>query len=273
MPELPEVETIVRELKPLAGNKTIDNISVPWARTVGGKPEQFAESLTGNKLADITRRGKYICIHLENSLCLTIHLRMTGKLLFEPDEKDRKYIRVVFRFTDGSALYFVDVRKFGRMKIWEHSETLLPHLGPEPLDEKTVFRVLSNQTSRRAIKTLLLDQSVLAGVGNIYADEALFMAKIHPLTPANKVPKKHLKKLSKYLPEILKTAIENNGTTISDYRKTDRSEGGNQLVLKVYGREGEPCITCGTPIARIRINNRSAHFCPSCPRAPASSVL
>jgi formamidopyrimidine-DNA glycosylase len=265
MPELPEVETITRELKSQICSKTIASISVLWARTVGGNPEQFTETLTGNTLSNITRKGKYICFHFENSHLLTIHLRMTGKFLFNPTEKDQKYIRVVFHFTDGSALNFVDVRKFGRMKIWEQSEPLLPNLGPEPLDEKTVFRVLSQQTSRRAIKTLLLDQSVLAGVGNIYADEALFMAKIHPLTPANTVPKKELRKLSKCLPKILKTAIENNGTTISDYRKTDRSEGSNQLILNVYGREGQPCKTCGTPIARIRINNRSSHFCPSCP--------
>lgn len=264
MPELPEVETIVRELKPLITDKTIESVSIHWPRTVDGDPEQFTETLTGKRLTHISRKGKYICFLFENSLYLTIHLRMTGKLLFQPDQKDQNYIRVSFHFTDRSSLFFVDVRKFGRMKLWEQSEPLLPHLGPEPLDEKTILQVLSGHTSRRPIKTLLLDQSVLAGVGNIYADEALFMAKIHPLTPANKIKKHRLRKLSKYLPEILETAIKNNGTTISDYRKTDRSEGSNQLVLKVYGREGEPCRICGAPITRIRINNRSAHFCPTC---------
>ncbi|MCP5107792.1 MAG: DNA-formamidopyrimidine glycosylase, partial [bacterium] len=247
--------------------------TVHWPRTVGGNKKNFTAALKNKTLSHIHRRGKYICLYLEDGQCLTIHLRMTGKLLFKPGEKDKKYIRTAFRFTDGSSLYFADVRKFGRMKIWPPNQPLLPQLGPEPLEEKTVFPVLATLTSRRAIKTVLLDQKVLAGVGNIYADEALFKAGIHPLTPAAAVPEQQLRKLGRHLPEILTAAIKNKGTTISDYRSTDGSEGGNQLFLNVYGRTGEPCTKCKTPIIRIRVNNRSSHFCPICqpekkPRKP-----
>lgn len=264
MPELPEVETIAGELRCLIVGKTIGNVTVAWPRTVAGDQKEFQAALLDKKIIRIDRRGKYLCFYLENELWLTIHLRMTGKLVFAPEEKDKKHIRVVFQFTDGTTLYFVDMRKFGRMKLWPQAERLLPHLGPDALDEKTVFRALVNQKSRRPIKTLLLDQEILAGVGNIYADEALFMAGIHPLTPIHKVPKQRLKKLSKHLPEILKAAIENNGTTISDYRRTGRLKGEHQFFLNVYGRTGEPCNKCKTPVARIRINNRGSHFCPKC---------
>lgn len=266
MPELPEVETIVRELRPVISGKTVRQVAIRWPRTVDGHRKQFKEALTNKKLTRIDRRGKYLCFYLQDEQCLTIHLRMTGKLVFQPDEKDKKHIRVVFRFSDRSALFFVDMRKFGRMKLWPASGPLLPHLGPEPLEEKTVLRVLAGQTSRRAIKTLLLDQAILAGVGNIYADEALFMAGIHPLTPAGKVSKRRLVKLSRSLPEILKIAIRNNGTTISDYRTTDSLKGSNQFFLNVYGRPGGPCYKCGTPVVRIAINNRGSHFCPKCQR-------
>lgn len=264
MPELPEVETIAGELRPLITGKTFRNITIAWPRTVEGDQREFQTALINKQIIRIDRRGKYLCLYLENELCVTMHLRMTGKLVFAPEEKDKKHIRVVFEFSDGTTLYFVDVRKFGRMKLWPQGELLLPHLGPDALDEKTVFRALESQESRRAVKTLLLDQEVLAGVGNIYADEALFMAGIHPLTPIHKVTKERLRKLSKHLPGILKKAIENNGTTISDYRRTDRLKGEHQFFLNVYGREGEPCNKCKTPVVRIRINNRSAHFCPKC---------
>jgi formamidopyrimidine-DNA glycosylase len=270
MPELPEVETIARELRPLIQGKTFREVSLHWTRTVEGNPEEFQAALMNKKLVRVDRRGKYLCLYLEEDLWLTIHLRMTGKLVFAPEEKDKKHIRVVFHFTDGTTIYFVDVRKFGRMKLWRKSEPLLPHLGPDALDEQPIFQALANLESRRPIKSLLLDQEILAGVGNIYADEALFMAGIHPLTPVHKVTKQQLKKLCRHLPEILLKAIENNGTTISDYRRTDRLKGEHQSFLNVYGRTGESCYKCHTPVARIRINNRSSHFCPKCQLAISS---
>ncbi len=263
MPELPEVETIVRRLQPVLQNKTIQNIAAPWLRSIDGSIEIFQQAVQHQAITGIDRRGKYICFHCRNGWIFTVHLRMTGKLLFEPDEKDRKYLRVIFDLGDV-MLYFADVRKFGRIKLWSPDLPLLPQLGPEPLDTADVFRVLQNMPSSRAIKTVLLDQQVLAGVGNIYADEALFLAGIHPLKPANKLTKKQKKQLSLLLPDILKQAIQNKGTTLSDYRTPAGLPGENQFHLKVYGKKDEPCPICGNRINRIRINGRSSHYCPGC---------
>lgn len=264
MPELPEVETIVRQLQPAVTGKTIRELTIYWPRTVEGDHDAFRHMTRDQVIRSISRRGKYICVHLANEHIITIHLRMTGKLVFETDEKDKPYIRAVFQFSDGSYLYFVDIRKFGRIKPWFPGHPLLPQLGPEPLDSDIIYRVLSASGSVRAIKTLLLDQTVLAGVGNIYADEALFQAGIHPAARANKVAKKRLRQLSRCLPEILKKAIAHHGTTISDYRTVTREQGENQFHLKVYGRTGLPCPHCHTAIHRITLNNRSSHFCPEC---------
>jgi formamidopyrimidine-DNA glycosylase len=270
MPELPEVETIALQLRPIISVKTVKDVTVLWPRTVYEEVNRFKETLIGNRITGLERRGKFLCLFLEDGQCVTIHLRMTGKLLFKPNERDRKYTRVIFRFTDGTSLFFVDIRKFGRMKLWPANEPLLPQLGPEPLEEKNVLDVLVTQKSQRAIKTLLLDQGVLAGIGNIYADEALFKAGIHPLTPADSISRQKLKRLAMFVPEILKAAINNNGTTISDYRSADQSAGRNQFFLNVYGRTDEPCPVCGNPIARLRINQRSSHYCPKCQGAKRS---
>lgn len=264
MPELPEVETIVQELQPLLKHKLIEKIKILWPRTVNNNETSIITALTNKRIIHVQRRGKFICIELDSKEILTIHLRMTGKLVFQPTEKECKHIRVIFAFHDGVRLYFVDARKFGRMQLWPADLPLLPQLGPEPLAEKSVFDALSVIKSRRPIKTILLDQEVLAGIGNIYANEALFCAGIHPLTPANAVSKAKLKKLSHYIPEILLAAIKNKGTTISDYRRTDRQEGNNQLFLQVYGRYKLECPRCHTLIDYLKINSRGSHFCPRC---------
>lgn len=264
MPELPEVETIVRQLQPAITGKTIQSITINWPRTVESNHDAFRQTTIGQSITAVTRRGKYICLHLQNKHIITVHLRMTGKMLFQPEEKDQNYIRTVLHFTGGSHLYFVDVRKFGRIKQWLPEQPLLPQLGPEPLDPATIYDVLSATSSIRAIKTLLLDQTVLAGVGNIYADEALFLAGTHPATRAKKVAKKRIRQLSLHIPDILEKAIRNRGTTISDYRTANREKGENQFHLNVYGRTGQPCLHCGTPIRRLTLNNRSSHFCPNC---------
>jgi formamidopyrimidine-DNA glycosylase len=248
----------------LITGKTFQHVTILSPRSVEYDPDHFSELLKNKTIKQIGRKGKYICLYFDDEQCLTIHLRMTGKLVFEPTEKDKNYIRVIFEFTDGFFLYFVDTRKFGRIKFWPKNEILLPRLGPDPMEENTIFLVLSKLKSRRAIKSVLLDQEVLAGVGNIYADEALFKSGIHPLTPAYLVSKIDLKKLSRYLPEILKMAIKNNGTSFSNFRRTGQLKGENQFALNVYGRTGQPCRQCETPIKRIRINNRSSHFCPKC---------
>lgn len=266
MPELPEVETVVRELQPAISGKTFTGVDIVWHKTVTGEPGVFLEAVKGRTIDTVSRRGKYICFNLDSGECVTVHLRMTGKLVFKPGEKDKNHIRTVFYFSGGTALYFVDSRKFGRIKRWPQRGKLLPNLGPEPLDRENVWTVLANITSTRAIKTVLLDQTVLAGIGNIYADEALFLAGIHPETPASKVPKTRIKKLSGCIPDILEQAIINKGTTISDYRNADQSRGSNQFYLKIYGREKKACLSCGTGIKRMVINGRSSYFCPKCQR-------
>lgn len=264
MPELPEVETIVKELQPVLTGKTFQKIDILWQRSVVGDPELFAKELVAHSIKKVFRRGKYICFLLDDDRHLTVHLRMTGKLLYTASENDNKHLRVRFTFCEDCVLHFIDMRKFGRIKLWPAGQLLLPDLGPEPLDSEKVSSVLRAAKSNRAIKTLLLDQHFLVGVGNIYADEALFAAGIHPQTPAARVPKDKLERLSRELPEILKEAIRNKGTTLSDYRPPESSSGRNQLYLKVYGREDLPCPKCRTPIQRIKINARSSHFCPKC---------
>jgi formamidopyrimidine-DNA glycosylase len=156
------------------------------------------------------------------------------------------------------------MRKFGKIRIWPLFETLLPNLGPEPLSKSNVARALRSTNTRRPIKTVLLDQGVLAGIGNIYADEALFQSGIHPLNPFNRVPQSKMTILSRVIPQILKTAIEKFGTTIRNYHPPDTTQGEHQFYLQVYGKEGLACTVCGTKIEKIKINNRSSHFCPKC---------
>jgi formamidopyrimidine-DNA glycosylase len=273
MPELPEVETIVRELRPVLPGKTFQKIDIYWQRSVKGDAEQFVEELTNSTVGDVFRRGKYTCFALTDGRHLTIHLGMSGRLIYSPDEKENKYLRARFTFCEDRLLHFSDMRKFGRMQLWQANQSLLPDLGPEPFETERVLHLLSETKSTRAIKTLLLDQRFLAGVGNIYADEALFAAGIHPRTPANKVPKNRLRRLSLELPQILKKAIANKGTTMSDYRTPESSSGSNQFYLKVYGRENQPCSTCSTLIKQIRINARSSHFCPRCQPPPVNLIL
>jgi formamidopyrimidine-DNA glycosylase len=264
MPELPEVETIVRELRRKIIGKTIARIRVHWERSVQGPAAAFASRLAGKAITAISRRGKFIGFQLEDKTFFTIHLRMTGKLVQKLDAAGQKHGRVEFQFQDGSALYFVDARKFGRLRLWPCKSQSCPGLGPEPLKESAVLAVLSSLSTRRPIKTVLLDQAILAGIGNIYADEALYMAGIHPLTHAARLSAEQRLCLSCSVPRVLKSAIRRCGTTLRDYRTVAGRNGENQDFLQVYGRTGRPCFACGAPIEKIRIAGRSAHFCPRC---------
>jgi formamidopyrimidine-DNA glycosylase len=198
---------------------------------------------------------------------------MTGKLVRKLDAAGQKHVRVEFQFQDGSALYFVDARKFGRLRLWPCQSQSCPGLGPEPLQPAAVMAALSGLSTTRPIKTVLLDQTILAGIGNIYADEALYMAGIHPLTPAARLSAEQRQSLSRSVPKVLKSAIGRRGTTLRDYRTVAGRSGENQEYLQVYGRSGQPCFCCGTPIEKIRVSGRSAHFCPRCQKLIRSSVL
>lgn len=264
MPELPEVETIVRELRRHIVGKTIAAIRLFWPRSVEGSKSEFRRRLRGMTVAAVSRRGKYIGLEGEDGTYFTIHLRMTGKLVQEMAAQDRKHLRVQFVFRDGTALNFIDARKFGRLRLWSCRGQSCPGLGPEPLRQATVLALLRALRTIRAIKTVLLDQSVLAGIGNIYADEALFAARIHPLTPAVGLTDTQRRCLASAIPCVLKQAIGRRGTTLRNYRTVEDKSGENQEYLFVYGRTGLPCLACGTAIERVRIAGRSSHFCPRC---------
>jgi formamidopyrimidine-DNA glycosylase len=264
MPELPEVETIVRELRQQVTGKTIACVRLHWERSVQGQAKEFTQRLTGKAISAISRRGKFIGFQLGDNTFFTIHLRMTGKLVQKLDAAGHKHVRIEFRFQDGSALYFVDARKFGRLRLWPCQSQSCPGLGPEPLKQASVLAVLSGLCTRRSIKTVLLDQTILAGIGNIYADEALYAAGIHPLIPAARITAEQRLRLSRSVPKVLKSAIGRHGTTLRDYRTVAGRSGENQDYLKVYGRAGQPCFTCAAPIEKIRVSGRSAHFCPGC---------
>jgi formamidopyrimidine-DNA glycosylase len=264
MPELPEVETIVRQLRRQVLGKTVRAFRLSWPRSVEGSPEEFRRRVRGLTIAAVSRRGKYIGIEGEDGTFFTIHLRMTGKLVGELAAADRRHLRARFAFSDGTALHFVDARKFGRLRLWPCRGGSCPGLGPEPLREQAVRTALKGLRTRRPIKAVLLDQTVLAGIGNIYADEALFASGIHPLAVAAALSAGQQKRLAGSVPRILKLAIGRRGTTLRNYRSVDDRTGENQEHLNVYGRTGGPCFACGTPIEKIRISGRSAHFCPRC---------
>ena len=268
MPELPEVETIVRELRQQVMGKTLARVRVLWERSIQGQAAEFKRRLAGKVITAVSRRGKFIGFELSDKTFFTIHLRMTGKLVQKLDVAGQKHARVEFQFQDGSTLYFVDARKFGRLRLWPCKSESCPGLGPEPLNRTSVLSVLSGLNTRRPIKTVMLDQTILAGVGNIYADEALYMAGIHPLTPAARLSAEQRLALSRVVPKVLKSAIRRRGTTLRDYRTVAGRSGENQDCLKVYGRTGQPCFVCAAPIEKIRISGRSAHFCPCCQKQP-----
>jgi formamidopyrimidine-DNA glycosylase len=269
MPELPEVETIVRQLRRRITGKTIARARVLWPRSVTGSRTEFRRRVSGLTIAGVTRRGKYIGIEGGDGTFFTVHLRMTGKLVRELDAADRRHLRLQFTFSDGTKLHFVDARKFGRLRLWPCRGDSCPGLGPEPLRPAAVLAALRRLKTRRPIKSVLLDQAVLAGIGNIYADEALFAAGVHPLIAAAALSAGQQKLLARVVPRILKRAIGRRGTTLRNYRSVDDRSGENQEHLNVYGRAGAPCFACGTPIEKLRISGRSSHFCPRCQKSGA----
>lgn len=269
MPELPEVETIrnkfrqgTSEIPSLVG-KRITGVNLLWERTLETPDqEKFVTRLPGQEIKDIGRRAKYLLFQLEKDT-LVIHLRMSGDLWYEnADDPIAPHHRLLLNLNNSHRLAFNDTRKFGRVWLVENSASLLAHLGPEPLDKK--FSALEFyhrlQDHRRQLKPLLLDQRFLAGVGNIYADEALHRARVHPKTRSNMLSSKMAAQLFDSLQAVLQEGIHRNGASIDwVYR------GGDfQNYFQVYQRAGEPCYNCNTPIERITVGQRGTHFCPEC---------
>lgn len=270
MPELPEVETIVRSLRPMITGKEIVDVTINYPPIIGyPDSESFQLELIGRKIEQVSRRGKYIVMEVTGDELLVTHLRMSGKLFYvENDVPIKKHTHVIITFLDQSQLRFVEVRKFGRMFLLSKSNLVQAGgyvtLGPEPLEmtEENFLAKLENK--RTKIKPLLLKQEFIAGIGNIYADEALFLSKLHPERTADTLTLPEKRRLFKSIREVLLRGIENRGTTKRDYVDSFGETGQNQNYLNVYGREGEECKVCGTFVLRIKVGGRSSHHCPHC---------
>ena len=275
MPELPEVETTVRDLAPALFGRRITGAQVLWPRTVAAPyPDEFAARAAGQSFVRFDRRAKFILLHLDGGDCLIVHLRMTGRLRVVPaGEAPSPYTRVAFGLDDGSSLHFDDARKFGRMWLVDDPGAVLSKLGPELVGEGFSADVLARALAgrRAAVKALLLDQRIAAGVGNIYADEALFAAGIDPRRPAGSLTVDEIARLRDALVAVLEDAIAAGGSSLGassaqNYLRPDGSRGEYREKHQVYQRTGQPCLTCGTPIERAVIAQRSTHFCPHCQR-------
>jgi formamidopyrimidine-DNA glycosylase len=275
MPELPEVETYVRELAPVLSGRTIVGADVRWPRTIAAPaPEAFADAVAGQRFERFGRRGKYMLFDLASGDTLIVHLRMTGKL--QPQAGDApvdKHTHVLFDLDDGQRLHYHDTRKFGRIWLVADPGPVLAKLGPEPLGDEfsSAEFAAALATRKAAIKALLLDQSIVAGVGNIYADEALYLAGIEPARRGGELHEQEIKRLHRAVQTVLRRGIEYQGSSLGgsslqNYIRPGGEQGGFQEEFNVFRRTGQPCPACGTPIERITIAQRSTHFCPECQR-------
>ena len=302
MPELPEVETVARDLQREVAGATIVGATVNWDRTIRHPqpPERFADEVREATIRKVTRRAKTVLMHLEDGRVLTVALRMTGALLVVPDTTpEDRYARVVFDLADGRQLRYRDVRKFGRIGLWPGGglrsvgagrgsrskrtaegrgryrigEVFSGH-GPEPLTRSFSAERFAERLKGRSarLKALLLDQSFIAGVGNIYADEALWRARVHPLRAADTLDAADVRRLHRSVRQVLRQAVANRGSSVSDYVDAKGERGSNADRLAVYRRTEQPCFRCGTRIKRIVVTQRSTHFCPRCQVEPVASV-
>jgi formamidopyrimidine-DNA glycosylase len=267
MPELPEVETIKNELLPHVIGRTIKGVVISWEKMVRQpSAAEFGRRVTGQKITDLTRRGKYLFFHLSGGEKLVMHMKMTGSLLVNPP--DDKFSRAVFQLDDGAALHFRDPRKFGVMWLDRDESAVARKLGPEPLDaDFTVARLAEILRKHKApVKPVLLDQSIIAGIGNMYADESLYEARIHPERPADSLTEKEIEALYRAIRRVLRAAIKNKGASVRNYIRPDGEIGSAHDEFRVAHGTGKNCPRCGTAIKRIVVRGRGTYFCPSCQR-------
>lgn len=275
MPELPEVETVVRDLAAcgLAGLR-IAGARVLWPKTIATPaPPQFVRKIRGLEILGLSRRGKFVGIPLSGGLTLLIHLRMTGRLEAGPPRarpSARRHDRVVFALSDGRELRFADPRKFGRVWLTRNPAAVLGRLGPEPLGLTAAPFAAGVAARSRQLKPLLLDQHFIAGIGNIYADEALWTAQLHPRRKADSLARSEATALLRAIKLVLQRGIRNLGTTLgagtTHFARPRGARGRNQEQLAAYGQTGQPCPRCGTIIERILVGQRATHVCPQCQR-------
>jgi formamidopyrimidine-DNA glycosylase len=287
MPELPEVETVKRGLERLIVGKTIMSHSFDWPKSFPNDPEIVAQCMLGATCERVERRGKALIITLNSGYSLVVHLKMTGQLVYVDNNQDRfaaghpndsmvnrlpdSSTRVQLTFTDSSTLFFNDQRKFGWMRLLPSTEVMnLPFfrlLGPEPLADSFTsqqFRGRLNRRKNTTIKAAILDQTVLAGVGNIYADESLFMAKIHPAQRVGSIKPSALDDLHREIRAVLNLSIDKGGSTNKNYVDAEGRKGSYLTFAKVFRREGQPCLIDGSIIIKTRVAGRGTHYCPSC---------
>ncbi|MFC2026638.1 bifunctional DNA-formamidopyrimidine glycosylase/DNA-(apurinic or apyrimidinic site) lyase [Chloroflexota bacterium] len=266
MPELPEVETIRNELLPHVAGRTISGVTLFWERMLRQpSPAEFYPRISGQKIAGLSRRGKHLVFQLGGSGCLIAHLKMSGSLLLgrgSPPE----YTRAIIHLDDGTSIFFRDPRKLGTLQLVKDSDSVLCKLGPEPLSPDFTPETLNERLSKRKapIKAVLIDQGFIAGIGNMYADEALFATGIHPLKPANSLSRTEVRRLHRAIQDVLRKAIDNKGASVSSYFRPGGETGTAHSRFQVAHRGGKPCPVCNTPIQRIPIHNRGSYFCPRC---------
>ena len=262
MPELPEVETVVRSIARIVARRIV-SAEFTCARILRGDPDQMSAALAGRRIRGIRRQGKFIVIELDGGNCLTVHLGMTGKLLLGgvPGRHTHAIVNL-----DRGVLRYEDQRQFGKIEVSQGVPARVAKLGPEPL-EISIAEFAARLKGRKArIKSVLLDQHFVRGVGNIYADEALFRAGIHPLAIGARLRGERVKRLHAAIVEVLTQAIAKGGSSISDYVDADGRRGFFQFEHRVYQRTGEPCVNCGAPIRRTLVAQRGTHFCAKCQR-------
>jgi len=271
MPELPEVETIKNDLRPTVEGRRFTSVSLFWPRMViQPSAEELCQRLPGQVIKEVARRGKYLIFRLASGESLALHLRMSGSLLLrnrnDASIESSLPLTAVFALDSGLELLFSDRRKLGTMSLATDEREIASKLGPEPLDASFTPAILRERLSNRKapIKAVLCDQKFVAGIGNMYADEALFFASIHPLRPANSLSEEEIKRLHKAIRQVLNEAIGSAGASISDYRRPGGELGSQQYAFYVAHRGGQTCKVCATPIERIPVRNRGTYFCPKC---------
>ena len=285
MPELPEVETLKQELEPELKGKTVERIKVWEPKTVLPlRPRQFRDKLKNRSVVELERQAKLLLIKLDQGY-LMIHLKMTGQMIFIPgqgeavigghpqpggtDNLPNRFTRLAIYLTDGSTLYFNDMRKFGwvRFSPDPNQETFITGIGIEPLSKQFTTEVLTefiNKYPKRKIKQLLLDQGLIAGLGNIYVDEALHLSGLRPDRSVTKIKDQEIKLLHQAIQSVLRLSIKKKGTSFRDYKRSNGQPGGFVSYLKVYSRAGQPCLYCGQPIKKIKLAGRGTHYCSEC---------
>lgn len=272
MPEMPEVEIIRRYLDKMVQGQQIMSVDIVLPRMIKWPdPEKFRSLVTGQRIESMARRGKYLLMELTGGREVVFHLRMTGRLVYEPEGVNHdSHARVIFKLGNGASLVYGDTRTLGTIHGLQAGERWrlkgLSEMGPEPLSDDFTAEYLQGVAQKRkgAIKSFLLNQKYISGIGNIYADEALFLAGIHPQRPANMLTETECRKLAAAVNEVIAAGIADGGTTFRDYQNGAGGKGGHQEHLYAYGRTGQPCRKCGTPMERITVGGRGTHFCPQC---------